>query len=63
MLIRNYPDTAFGLDDPQDVRPTCYCVLCGVEIYGEPIQSGGFWADYPICRGCYDDIHREEDDP
>ena len=63
MLIHNYPDTAFGLDDPQDVKPTCYCALCGAEIYEEPLQSGGFWSDDPVCERCYEDIHGEEELP
>lgn len=60
MLTHNYPDTDYGLRDPQDVKPSCWCALCGVEIYGEPLQSGGFWADYPVCESCYEDITGEE---
>lgn len=54
MLTHNYPDTTYGISDPQEVRPDGYCQFCGGEIYpGEACYYlGGPCSDYMVCKSC-----------
>lgn len=63
MITHNYPDTAFGIQDPQEVRPACRCEWCGGEIYpGQRCwRIGGPLSDYVMCDGCtFESVAEEE---
>lgn len=63
MPTHDYFGVTYGIRDPQDVAPICWCEWCGRELYDESelYHVGGFWADCIVCEDCA--LHENEEEP
>lgn len=58
MIGWDEPDTTYGIPDPQQAKPVCWCERCGAEIYAWVDARQDAYGTY--CQSCYDELHPED---
>ena len=59
MVGWNEPDTTYGIRDPQQVKPVCWCEECWREIYSWDEAKQDSFGTY--CEACYEELYPEDE--